>query len=154
MVLSRLRVSGLWTVRLYDGEDGRLLSARRYRNTACQNGQGQVAAWLNGEVPALTPAVIYGAVGTGTGTLSAVNTQLFSELARVSLANSSRNVTTTTFNFYFNTSQAVGTWTEAGLFLQATATANSGDLLSHVTVSEDKTSSIAAVLACTITIGP
>lgn len=154
MVLSRLRVSGLWTVRLYDGADGRLLSTRRYRNTACQNGQGQIAAWLNGEVASLTPGVVYGAVGTGSGTLSAVNTQLFSELARVSLANSSRNVTTTTFNFYFNTSQAVGNWTEAGLFLFATSAANSGMLLSHVLVSEAKTNLIAAVLACAITIGP
>jgi hypothetical protein len=152
-VADTIRVTGIWTTRMFDARSGRLVSEHQYRNTICVNGKAYIAQWLNVETPAQTLANIYGAVGTSAVAPAAADTQLGTELARVLLGTNSRAANAVTMSFFFSTSQANGTWTEAGLFLGATSAVNNGSLLSHTVVSEVKTNLLTAVLACQISIG-
>lgn len=143
---------GVWRV-LYGDRPRRQRPGGTYRNVICLNGKNYLAALLNLEAPALSSATIYGAVGTGTATPQSTDTALATELARVALATNSRLGNVVTLDFYFNTSQGNGSLTEAGLFLGAGNGAGSGSLLSHVAISESKTSVVTMTLEFSIQIG-
>lgn len=130
-----MRVHGRWSFRYRDVVTGEERQGGVYENQICLNGCAVLAALLNGEGPALG---LYGAVGTGSAIPSFGDTQLAAEYARVALAASSRASNVTSLEFFFLTSQANTTITECGAFLTATATANSGQLLSHALISETK----------------
>ncbi|MCL4541592.1 MAG: hypothetical protein M1396_04555 [Chloroflexi bacterium] len=66
---------------------------------------------------------------------------------------SSRATNTVLFDFFFTAGEANGTLTEAGCFLEASSTANSGQLLSHVVISETKTASVTMTLEFSIQVG-
>ena len=148
-----IRLTGIWTARMFDARSGRLVSEREYHNTICVNGKAFIASWLNIENPAHNLTNIYGAVGTSATAPASSDTQLGAELARVILGTNSRASNVVTMSFFWPTSAGNGTWAEAGLFLGATSAANNGSLLSHTVVSEVKTSALTAVLACQISIG-
>jgi hypothetical protein len=138
---------------MYDAASGLLISRRRYTNVACQNGKAFLASLLNIENPAYTIANVYGAVGTSGAAVASTDVQLGAEFARAVLGSNSRSANVVTFQFFFNTSQGNGTWAEAGCFLGASGTANSGSLLSHVLLSEVKTNTVTATLNFALQIG-
>lgn len=148
-----LRLRGHWRITMRDARSGLLVSRREYRNVICVNGKSYLASWLNLENPAQTTATIYGAVGTSSTAPASTDTALGAELARVALASSSRSANVVTMDFFFTTATGNGAWAEAGLFLGASGAAGSGSLLSHVAVSETKTSSITATCEFSITLG-
>jgi hypothetical protein len=98
-------------------------------------------ALLNLENPTITP--IYGAVGNGASVTPGTNDiKLATEVGRVVLSYNGRSNNVNTWDFFFTTSQGnpgSGNLTEAGIFLIGSATANSGYMLSHVVISEPKT---------------
>lgn len=144
--------SGVYTLTLRDAATGRLKSRRRFKNKMCNAGVQVMMAWINLENPTLTP--IYGAVGTGSGTPAATDVALFAELQRIQLSYNYRASQTTTFDFFYTTSQANGTLTEAGVFLAASGTAGSGALLSHALITQTKNSSETLTLEVAITLTP
>lgn len=83
----------------------------------------------------LTP--LYGAVGSGAGTPAKSDTQLFTELGRQTVgAGASAPATATvsgltTWMFFFPNPASTWTVTEAGVFANATSTANSGSMIDH-----------------------
>lgn len=83
----------------------------------------------------LTP--LYGAVGSGTGTVAASDTALYSELGRVTVGAGAYTPATSlipalcTWLFYFPSPVSTWTITEAGVFANATSTAGSGTMLDH-----------------------
>ena len=145
-----VRVFGRYRLRLTNAR-GERRTTRWFPNTLCNAGLNQVAAWLNNEAPALTP--VYGAVGTGSGTIRSTDTTLFSEFARITGGVSSRSTSIVTYEFFFTTSMANGTLSEAGVFLAATSSAGSGQLLSHAAISEVKTSGETLTLEFVLTVG-
>lgn len=125
-----------------------------YDNVICTVGKSAIAAQLaNAETYALS--ITYVAVGTGAGTPAAGDTVLFTELARVanSVDYSASNVAT--IQGFFNSATGNGVLTEMGAFgdgsaSQASASADTGILFSHVAISETKT--VAETLTCQFTI--
>lgn len=83
----------------------------------------------------LTP--LWGAVGSGTGTVDAADTQLFTELSRQTVGAGASTPATpsinaqTTWLFYFPSPGTTWTVTEAGVFANASSTANSGTMMDH-----------------------
>ena len=148
-----IRLSGIWTARMFDARSGQLVSEREYHNTICVNGKAYIAQWLNVETPAQSLTNIYGEVGTSAVAPTSADTQLGAALDRVVLGTNSRSANVVTMSFFWPTSRGNGTWTEAGLFLGATGVLGSGSLLSHTVVSEVKTNLLTAILACAISIG-
>lgn len=83
----------------------------------------------------LTP--LYGAVGSGTGTVAKSDVELFAELGRETVGAGASSPATSliaasaTWLFYFPSPAATWTVAEAGLFANATSAVNSGSMLDH-----------------------
>lgn len=145
-----VRLIGVWRARYRDPDTGREWLGGTYRNVICVNGKSQIAAWLNAESPALS---FWGAVGSGTTAPAATDTALQTELYRVAMASSSRGTNNVLIDFFYNTSQANAQLNEAGVFMAASSTPGSGQLLSHVAISENKVSTVTLTLEFSITVG-
>jgi hypothetical protein len=131
-------------------------------NTMCINGVSAIASalvWSGIQDQAtslgvtstyLTP--LYGAVGSGTGSVANTDTQLFTELGRQTVGAGAATPATptlsaqTTWLFYFPQPASTWTVTEAGVFANASATANSGILMDHYVVSPSVTVTTANTL--------
>jgi hypothetical protein len=98
----------------------------------------------------LTP--LYGAVGSGSGTPTVTDVQLFSELGRQVVTSGASTPATgtisaqTTWLFYFASPATNWTVTEAGVFANAFSSANSGSLLDHWAFSPSLTVTTANML--------
>lgn len=142
-----IQIKGRLSVTVLD-PDGNVVDYREGDNVTCTVGLTAIAAALvwsgiqdqaaNLGVTAptyLTP--LYGAVGSGTGTVSAADTQLFSELNRTTVSAGASSPATsvinaqTTWQFYFPPPAVTWTVTEAGVFANATDVTNAGTLLDH-----------------------
>lgn len=83
----------------------------------------------------LTP--LWGAVGSGTGTVAASDTALFSELGRQTVGAGASTPATPSLNaqctwlFYFPSPTSTWTVAEAGIFANATNATNAGTMLDH-----------------------
>lgn len=151
--MSSIGLKGVWRVRYQDVDSGRTWTAGIYTNVVCLNGKSFLASWLNLENPLHSRSNVYGAVGTSTTPPGSGDSVLGSELARVVLATSSRLGNVVTLDFFFASGQGNGTLTEAGLFLGAGSGGGSGNLLSHVAISENKTSAVTMTLEFSVQVG-
>lgn len=128
--------------------DGTVRDRREGDNITCTNGLTAFAAalvWSGIEDQAanlgvttatyLTP--LYGAIGTGTGTVAASDTTLFAEYTRMTVGAGASSPATpsisaqATWLFYYPSPTVTQTITEAGLFAGATSTSGSGSMLDH-----------------------
>lgn len=130
------------------GKNGEVRDHRAGDNIMCTTGYSALAAalvWSGVQDQAvnlgltsptyLTP--LYGAVGSGTGTVQKSDTALFAELGRqtvgagASSPASSSIAAYATWLFYFTSPATTWTVAEAGVFANATPVANSGSMIDH-----------------------
>jgi hypothetical protein len=128
--------------------DGNVVDEREGDNIICATGYTALAAaavWSGIEDQALnlgitTPTYLtplYGAVGTGSGSVSVTDTQLFAEVSRTTVgAGASTPATSTvsalaTWMFFFTNALTPYTVTEAGVFANATSVVNTGSMVDH-----------------------
>lgn len=133
---------------LLDPPDSVVRDSRGGPNVTCTAGLTAFAAALNwsgvqDQAVALgytTPVYLtplYGALGNGTGTASASDTALFSEIARTTIGAGAPSPATSSISalcvwiFFFPPPATTWTVTEAGAFGLATSAAGSGTLLDH-----------------------
>lgn len=145
--LADIGVHGVFTLTV-KGPDGNVRDERVGENIVCTQGFSQIAAalmWAGMQDQAanlgittptyLTP--LYGAVGSGTGTVAKSDTALFSELGRQPVGGagaspaSSSIAAQVTWLFYFPQQASTWTVTEAGVFAGATSVAGSGFMMDH-----------------------
>lgn len=145
--MDSLRIHGTLTLKVVR-PDGTIRDQRTGSNIMCTVGLTALAAsmvWSGIEDQAanlgvtsptyLTP--LYGAVGTGSGTVAASDVQLFSEFSRQVVGAGASSPATPTINslatwlFYFPSPVSTQTFTEAGVFANATSVLNSGTMLDH-----------------------
>jgi hypothetical protein len=119
----------------------RCCDARETTNLACNAGR---AVLLNFVANAGGLAgVQYFAVGTGSGTPTSGDTQLFTEVFRKAPTTTLITGNSLLITTAFQASEGNFTYTEAGLFGNgATSTANSGTLFAHATYAYAKTSQV------------
>jgi hypothetical protein len=115
------------------------------RNMLMNAGRNQILMFI-GQLTA--PGVFSQIFSVGTGTIYAVqpsDTTISGELARIAPASFSIVGNTVTVTSTFSTSQANGSWTNAGLWGggSATTTLGTGTLFTHLLCSFSKTSSSA-----------
>lgn len=77
-------------------------------------------------------AVNYGALGTDNTAPNSADTALGTEVARKLFARRSRTNAQVNFDFYYSKSDTDGTYEEFGMFIDGTATADSGVLFNRV----------------------
>lgn len=143
----RLNLRGHFVLTVHDA-DGHEVDRREGDNVICATGYTAIAAalmWSGIQDQAnnlgitsptyLTP--LYGAIGSGTGSPSSADTQLYSELERTTVGAGGNTPATTTVSalctwaFFFPNPVSTISVTEAGVFANATDTANSGSMVDH-----------------------
>jgi len=142
-----LSIHGRLSITTFD-LDGNVMDHREGDNIMCTNGLTaivgalvwsgiqDVAADIGVTSPTyLTP--LWGAIGTGNGTVAASDTALFNEFARIQVgAGASVPATPSidgqaTWQFYFPQPSSNQTITEAGVFANANSTSGDGTLMDH-----------------------
>lgn len=167
-----IEIHGLFTLTVKD-RHGDIRDHRVGENIVCTNGFTQIAQalmWSGVQDQAsnlgittptyLTP--LYGAVGSGAGTVAKSDVALFSELGRQPVGGaaaspaSSTIAAQVTWLFYFNNPSVTWTVTEAGVFAGATSTAGSGFMMDHWAFSPSVTVPTTDSLICqlSLTFGP
>ncbi len=106
----------------------------------------------------LFSGINYGAIGTGTANPTAADTQLTTVVKRVAIANAiDVGFGVAELQFFFTDSQlANGTYHEVGSFMNATATANSGNIFNHALLATPfvKTTGVDTTLEVDVTLTP
>lgn len=144
---AKLPAAGLLSLTVF-GEDGQILDEREGYNIVTVNGytllaqalvwsgvQDQAAALGMTTATYMTP--LYGAVGNGSGTPALTDAALYAELAREPVGGGAASPATSSvaseavWLFYFPNPATAWSVTEAGLFGNATSTANTGTMIDH-----------------------
>lgn len=138
--------------RLYDLE-GNIVEVKEYDNIVVNAFKNATAALLGNESGAFSGVINYGAVGTSSSSPAVTDTQLGTEIARaVVYGTPSRTANVVTIEFYFGPTEANGTLTEFGAFVDGTSTVNTGTMFDRVNISVTKTSLNSLIIALTITV--
>lgn len=101
--------------------------------------------------------ITYVAVGTGAGAVGAGDTTLFTELARVANSVDTATANVCLIQGFFNSATGNGILTNAGFFgdgasTQATASADTGILYSHVNITRTKTTNETLTVQLTLSV--
>lgn len=117
-------------------------------------GRSVFARILTGDTT-YTGIVNYGALGTSSTAVNAADTQLTAEVARKLFARRTRTGAQANFDFFYSQADTSGTYQEFGLFIDGTASANTGQLFNHLlTGGWTKTNTEAMTVSVQININP
>lgn len=147
-----LKIKGHYRFTLRNIVDGSF-RVFEYDNLIPTAGRAALADNLTNASPSVTPLrVNYTAVGTGTTAPANGDTTLETETFRkaTSSATSSNNVAY--FTAFYTAAEVSGTFREAGLFIDGTASANTGTLFSRVAINITKSTLETLTIDYTLTI--
>jgi hypothetical protein len=100
------------------------------QNIVVLAGRAVVARRLIGDTT-YTGAINYGALGTDNTAVNAADTTLGTEVARKLFARRTRTNAQCNFDFFYSQADTDGTYEEFGLFIDGTATVDTGQLFNH-----------------------
>jgi hypothetical protein len=124
-----IQVSGTWNFIWHD-KDGNELRRRTAKNLVVTTGLIAIAEILSNELA--QDCAVFLALGTGTTAAAAGDTKLETESERKIITTRSRSSATLIYRTYYLVGEAVGDYTEWGLFFAATAAKDSGRLFNRV----------------------
>ncbi len=110
---------------------GELIRVDKRTNVICNAGFNTITKRLTGDAT-YTCEINKMALGTGSGTPAASDTQLFNEVYRNDTASGTDSGNVAYLTAYYTEAEVTGTFTEFGNFIDGTAAANSGQLWSHI----------------------
>lgn len=153
-MIETLKVTGKCEVILRDAKTGRIKSRKVFKNLVVDTGMASIAAALAGNVSNNNGQITYCAVGLGSASPSAGDTQLQTELYRKQVSVRSNTGKSAIFQTFFNRNEANGSLEEAGLFGGlASNVANSGTLFCRLNMNRTKSASDTLTLRWTVTVG-
>jgi len=122
-------VSGTWLF-VWRDKDGNILETREEHNLITQSGLEALAALFIGELPQSN--AIFLALGTGETAAASGDKKLEAEGFRKALTSKTRNLNEVRLRFFLTTSEAIGEWSEMGVFLAGTEMKDSGWNLNRI----------------------
>jgi hypothetical protein len=146
-----IKLKGLWKFTVRDAE-GNIVRQVEKENVICTAGLTVLANNLTDPSPDNDPRVNYCALGDDNSTVSASDTTLGNEVYRNTVASQTNSGAEAYITAFFNQTETDGTYEEFGLFINGSGTANSGQLLSHVTQSITKGATETLTIDVTITL--
>ena len=132
---------GKYTFTIRDIKTGKVKRVYKYKNIVPTTGRSAIINNIFNVSPTNTLLANYVALGSGTNAPANTDTQLQTETYRNLVASRSEDNNIGYLTGFFNATETTGTYREAGIFMNATATANSGVLLSRVAINITKSSS-------------
>lgn len=147
-----IKISGYMKATIRDKVTGEIKRVYEYKNLNPTVMKTMIANNLVEETPDNDMAVNYVGIGSGTATPAITDTQLQTEVYRNVISSKTNANNVAYFTAFFDDTEVTGTFREAGLFADATATANSGILVSRVAINITKSSSETLTIDWIITI--
>jgi hypothetical protein len=144
-------VYGRMVFELRDAKTGKLKERIRVDNITCQDGKNARASVLADE-GLFTGAINYMAIGTGSNGPLDTDTQLQAEVARTTVASSSRTNNIITLSFFYGSGVANTTLREAGAYIDGGVGANSGELFDRVNINIVKTIADTLTISLIVTV--
>jgi hypothetical protein len=141
-------------VTLRDVKSGKITKEEMYHNTVTTVGKNLIAEFLGNQTPTTTTNLSpnYCAVGTGTNAPAIGDTTLQTETSRTVVASKTSSGAVAYVTGFWGATDVSGTLREVGLFIGATATANSGVLLDRTAINVTKSTSETLTIDFIITI--
>jgi hypothetical protein len=121
-------------------------------NMCVKVGRTMIVNNLTSSSPTNAMRITYGAVGTNAAAPTDADTQLGTELARATVASATNSDNVGYVTLFFGYSAANGALKEAGLFSDASATVNSGVLVSHAAINVTKANTNTLTIDWTLTL--
>lgn len=148
-----LKIKGHWRFILRDAKTGEIIKVLEYANLIPTVGRTAIANHLTASSPTLDSLRInYTALGSGTNAPANGDTTLQTETIRKTTASGTNSNNVAYVTAFYTADEANGTHREAGLFIEGTATVDSGTLFSRVAINITKTSTQTLTIDTTITI--
>jgi len=147
-----LRFSETWTFTLTDINTGKK-RIYHYKNLIPTVGRQAIAEHLTDPTPTFSSLFVnFTALGTGVTAPANGNTQLQTETFRKNTASATFAANVAFITAFYTAPEITGTFKEAGLFMNATITANSGTLFSRVAIDITKSATETLTIDYTVTI--
>lgn len=147
----KIKINVKATIR--DAKTGKVKRVKMFHNLLPTVGRALIAAHLGTSSPSPSSLLVnYSAVGTGTNAPANGNTTLQTETARTVVASRTSSSNIAYISGFYGATDVSGALKEAGLFIGATATANSGTLFSRVAINVTKALTETLTLDWTITV--
>lgn len=146
------QLKGHYTFTLRDVYTGEV-EIHEYDNIVTRDAWIMIANNFGNAVPDNVMAINKIALGTGTNTPTIEDHDLQTETYRNNVFSKSNTSNIVDVTAYFTQTEVSGTFREAGMFSNATATANSGILVSHVAINVTKTLAQTLTIDFKLTIG-
>lgn len=127
-----VKMYGVWTITIRDAKDGYIKRQYKIKNLIPTVGRAVIANNLTASSPTYSPRINYTALGTGTASPANSDTTLATEVYRKATASATNSANVAYVTAFYTAVETTGTYKEAGLFIGATGTANSGALFSRV----------------------
>ena len=137
----KIKMTGVYTFTIRDTKTGKIKRTYKYTNLIPTVGRSAIINNIFNVSPTNTLLANYVALGSGTNAPANGDTTLQTEVYRNLVASRSEDNNTGYLTGFFNAIETTGTYREAGVFMNASATANSGVLLSRVAINITKSSS-------------
>ena len=148
----KLSMVGHYRFTIRDAETGRVKRVYTYKNLIPTVGRTMIANNLTDSSPDNTMLANYVALGSGTNAPANGDTTLQTESYRNAVASRTNANNVAYITGFFSATETTGTYREAGIFCNGTASADTGVLLSRVAINITKSSSETLTVDWTITI--
>ncbi|MFA7468729.1 MAG: hypothetical protein WCY82_10775 [Desulfotomaculaceae bacterium] len=130
-MIDTVKVTGEWVFTWADAATGETIKTQTHKNLVTDTGLSAIAGVFVGAIPA--DSAVHLAMGTGTQSPSKNDTALNTEGFRRVVSTRRHQNNVIYLRFFILSGQAVGAWSELGVFLQSTEIPNSGLLLNRIT---------------------
>lgn len=130
---------------------GKLINVDKHKNVICNAGFNAIVKRLANDLT-YTGVINKMILGTGSGTPSAGDTQMFVEAYRNNTASGTDSSNVAYLTAYFSETEVTGTFTEFGNVIDGGSGANTGKLWSHIAgLNWVKTNTVVLVVSCKYT---
>lgn len=147
-----ISITGKVTFTIRDAKTAEIKRIYEYDNLNPTVGRTMIANNLTNTSPDNTMRVNYVALGSDATSVANGDTILGTETYRNLIASQTNSSNIAYFTGFYSATETSGTYNEAGLFSDGTASADTGILFSHVNISITKSASETLTIDWTITI--
>ena len=151
-IADQIKIKGHLKFTIRDKKTGKIKRVAEYDNLITTVGRQLLADNLTNSVPDNTPRINYVGLGSGTTAPANADTTLETEAYRNAIASETNSANIAYFTGFFDATETIGTYKEAGLFADGTGAADSGVLFSHVAIDITKSATETLTVDWTVTI--
>ncbi len=150
---SEVKMKGVWKFTIRDAATGKIKRVHTFENLIPTSGRNNVAKALAGDLAAISEAEInFTSLGTDATAPTNGDTTLGTETFRKAVASTTSSSNQLFVTAFYTAPEVSGTFSEAGLHIDATGAVDSGILFSRVVFSPAVTKSLSETLTVDYTV--